>query len=78
MIQLSQKSKKKGKEVPDDGLSDEDRLVLAACGSEPHRPRAIVRIVKILDQNRVVQILNRLEQNGLLERVSTKAWKVKA
>ena len=77
MVQLSKKGK--GTEIPEDGLSDYDRLVIAAIESEAHRPRAIVRIIKgTLNRNRVVQILNRLEQNGLVERVSAKAWKAKA
>ncbi|MHA1267500.1 MAG: hypothetical protein ACTSRS_19855 [Candidatus Helarchaeota archaeon] len=70
--------KGKGTEIPDDGLSDYDRLILAAIDTEAHRPRAIVRIIKgVLDQNQVVQILNRLEQNNLVERISEKAWKAK-
>jgi hypothetical protein len=70
--------KGKGKDISEDGLSDYDRLVLAAIASEAHRPSAIVTIIKsTLDQNQVVQILNRLEQNNLVERVSTKAWKAK-
>ncbi|NVM54008.1 MAG: hypothetical protein HWN66_09940 [Candidatus Helarchaeota archaeon] len=77
-MQLSQKGVKKGSEIPEDGLSDYDRLVLAAIETESHRPRAIVRIIKrILDRNQVIQILNRLELNNLVERVSTKAWKAK-
>ena len=76
---MSQKAKKKGTEVPEDGLSDYDRLILAAIETEAHRPRAIVRIIKqTLDRNQVIQILNRLEQNGLVERISAKAWKAKA
>ncbi|MHA1129992.1 MAG: hypothetical protein ACTSQI_06885 [Candidatus Helarchaeota archaeon] len=76
---MSQKGKGKAAEVPEDGLSDYDRLILAAIETEARRPRAIVRIIKgVLDRNRVIQILNRLEQNGLVERVSTKAWKAKA
>ena len=78
VMQMSQKSKGKGSEVPEDGLSDYDRLVLAAIATEAHRPGAIVQIIKsVLDRNQVVQILNRLEQNNLVERVSTKAWKAK-
>jgi DNA-binding HxlR family transcriptional regulator len=75
---LSKKAKQKSSEVSEDGLSDYDRLVLAAITSESHRAGAIVRIVRILDRNAVVQILNRLEQNGLVERTSTKAWKAVA
>jgi len=77
--QLSKKAKQKASEVPEDGLSDYDRLVLAAINSEAHRARAIVHIIKrTLDRNQVVQILNRLEKNGLVERTSTKAWKAVA
>ena len=73
---LSKNTKKKASEIPEDGLSDFDRLVLAAIATEAHRPRAIVRIIKrVLDRNRVVQILNRLEHNGLVERASSKAWR---
>jgi DNA-binding HxlR family transcriptional regulator len=75
---MSKKAKAKGKEVPDDGLSDYDTLILSAINTEAHTPRAIVRIIKrTLDHNAVVQTLNRLEQNNLVERVSAKAWKVK-
>ena len=78
VIFMSPKGKKKSTEVPEDGLSDYDRLVLAAIETESHRPKAIVRIIKgTLDQNQVVQILNRLEQNNLVERVTGKAWKAK-
>jgi DNA-binding HxlR family transcriptional regulator len=75
---MSKKAKAKGTEVPADGLSDYDKLVLAAIDTESHRPKAIVRIIKhTLDRNVVVQTLNRLEQNKLVERVSAKAWKAK-
>ncbi|MFX1294443.1 MAG: hypothetical protein ACFFD2_06260 [Promethearchaeota archaeon] len=75
---MSQKGKKKATKVSKNGLSDYDRLILAAIETESHRPRAIVRIIKrILNRNQVVQILNRLEQNGLVERISSKAWKAK-
>jgi predicted transcriptional regulator len=75
---MSKKAKAKGTEVPESGLSDYDQLVLAAIATESHRPRAIVGITKrILDRNTVVQTLNRLEQNGLVERISAKAWKAK-
>ncbi len=78
---MSPKGKTKGKKgtaIPEDGLSDYDKLVLTAIETEAHRPRAIVRIIKrTLDQNQVVQILNRLEQNNLVERISGKAWKAK-
>jgi DNA-binding MarR family transcriptional regulator len=77
--QLSKKTKQKGSEVPEDGLSDYDRLVLAAITSEAHRAGAIVHIIKkTIDRNQVVQILNKLEKNGLVERTSTKAWKAVA
>ncbi len=76
---MSKKGKKGVSEISEDGLSDYEKLVLAAIQTESHRPHAIVRIIKrTLDQNQVVQILNRLEQNGLVERVSAKAWKAKA
>lgn len=75
---MSKKAKAKGTEVPESGLSDYDQLVLATINTESHRPRAIVGIIKhILDRNTVVQTLNRLEQNGLVERISAKAWKAK-
>lgn len=75
---MSKKAKAKGTEVPEDGLSDYDKLILAAIETEAHRPRAIVRIIKhTLDRNKIVQTLNRLEQNNLVERVSAKAWKAK-
>lgn len=78
VMQVSPKGKQKKVEIPEDGLSDYDRLVLAAITTEAHRPKAIVRIVKrTLDQNQVIQILNRLEENNLVERVSAKGWKAK-
>lgn len=78
MKPLSSKNKAKAAEIPEDGLSDYERLILAAIDTESHRPRAIVHIIKrIIDKNQVVQLLNRLEKNGLVERTSTKAWKVK-
>jgi len=75
---MSKKAKAKGTEVPEDGISDYDKLILAAIDTEAHRPKVIVRIIKrTLDKNAVVQTLNRLEQNHLVERVSAKAWKAK-
>lgn len=50
-------------------------LVLGAIEREARRPRTIVRICKnILNRNEIVQILNELEQDGLVKRKSTKAW----
>jgi mannitol/fructose-specific phosphotransferase system IIA component (Ntr-type) len=60
------------------GKKSEDKLyedlVLAAIQTESHRPGAITRIVKILNQNQVVKILNKLEKEDRVERVSTKSW----
>ena len=75
---MSKKAKAKGAEVSESGLSDYDQLVLATINTESHRPGAIVGIIKrVLDRNVVIQTLNRLETNGLVERVSSKAWKAK-
>ncbi|MHA1271081.1 MAG: MarR family transcriptional regulator [Candidatus Helarchaeota archaeon] len=62
-------------EKTDDGLSLYEELILAAIKTEPHRPRAIVRICKNkIDQNQVVQILNKLKEKGLVKTTSNKSW----
>jgi len=71
------KSIKKGLNVEPEVDKTEllEELVLAAIKTEPRRPRAIVRICKHkLDQNQVVQILNKLREKGLVKKVSKKAW----
>ena len=68
---------KKGslKNKGDGDLSLYEELILAAIQTEPHRPKAIVRICKKkLDQNQVIQILNKLKENGLVKAVSNKSW----
>ena len=56
-------------------LSHFEELVLAAIKTEVHKPRAIVRICKNqVDQNQVVQILNKLKEKGLVKKVSVKGW----
>lgn len=71
---MSKGKKVKGKNKEKDDSKLYEELVLKAIQNEPHRPRAIVRICKILNQNQVVQILNRLEEDGRVERVSNKSW----
>jgi len=59
----------------EDILNLYEELVLSAIKTEPHRPRAIVRICKNkVNQNQVVQILNKLKEKGLVKTISNKSW----
>jgi hypothetical protein len=50
-------------------------LVLAAIDSEPHKPHAIVSILKgRYDQNAVLKALLALEKEGRVQRDGKKAW----
>ena len=67
------KSKKSEKKGIDESLYEE--LILSAIEKEARRPKTIVRIIKgVLTQNKVVEILNKLESKNLVQRNSTKAW----
>ncbi|MHA1300056.1 MAG: hypothetical protein ACTSO9_11600 [Candidatus Helarchaeota archaeon] len=70
-------SKKKTKKETDE-LELEEELVLEIIKREPRRPKFIARKSQILDQNQVIQILNKLEKKGLVDRVSQKAWQMKS
>ena len=73
---MSKAKKGKGKTQEEDSetlLYEE--LILAAIQTEPHRPSAIVKICKNkLNQNQVVQILNKLKAKGKVKETSNKAW----
>lgn len=58
-------------------LDLEEELVLEIIRREPRRPKFISNKAQILNQNQVIQILNRLEKKGLVDRVSQKAWMIK-
>ncbi|MHA1376991.1 MAG: hypothetical protein ACTSRG_01290 [Candidatus Helarchaeota archaeon] len=71
------KAKKPTKKAKSDELDLDEELVLEIIKREPRRPKFIARKSQILNQNQVVEILNRLEKKGLVDRVSQKAWMIK-
>jgi len=67
-------SSKKTKKSADGKLDLDETLVLEIIKREARRPKFIANKSEILNQNQVVQILNRLEKKGLVERTSKKSW----
>ncbi len=61
-----------------DEITELDRAILEAVLHDSHRPSAITSIVRKrgidCTQNQVVQSLNSLEERGLVERYTSKAW----
>ena len=61
-----------------ESLTDLEKQILSIILRDSHRPAAIVRILKgrhiECDANQVVAALNALEQEGLVERFTSKAW----
>ncbi len=61
-----------------DEITEIDRVILEVVIHDSHRPSAITRIVQKrgidCTQNQVVQSLNSLEERGLVERYTSKAW----
>ena len=70
-------SKKKTTKKGSGKMELDEQLVLEIIKREPRRPKFIAKKSQLLSQNEVIQILNRLEKKGLVDRVSQKAWQMK-